>query len=241
MPNQTPTADAGEDHIWSVDKTVVLDGSNSFDVDGDPLSYNWTFVVLPDASPLTDADIEDATSPVANFFPHHFGEFRLKLEVNDGQATATDLVSIFAKENVPPIPGAGADIQLELGELAFLNANASGDPDGDSLAYSWSFLNVPEQSSLVQEDISAANEEEAFFAPDVQGEFQIQLEADDGFFVAQDTLLVVVEDNGFGCTSTTFISPSWGLVAILTGLIRLRYSSSKASTHPAALPGKASQ
>jgi hypothetical protein len=163
------------------------------------------------------------------------------LEVNDGQATATDLVSIFAKENVPPIPGAGADIQLELGELAFLNANASGDPDGDSLTYSWSFLSVPDQSSLVQEDISAATEEEAFFAPDVEGEFQIQLEADDGFFVAQDTLLVVVEDNGFGCTSTTSISPSWGLVAILMGLIRLRYSSSKASTHPAALSGKASQ
>jgi hypothetical protein len=241
MPNQTPTADAGEDRVWSVDKTVVLDGSGSHDLDGDPLTYNWTFVVLPDASPLTDADIEDATSPVANFLPHHFGEFRLRLEVSDGEYLATDLVSIYAKENVPPIPSAGDDIQLELGEPAFLDANASGDPDGDSLIYSWSFLKLPEQSLLVQEDISGADQAEAFFVPDVTGEFQIQLDADDGFFVAEDTVLVVVEESGFGCSTTTAIAPSFALVGILTSLLWLRHSSSKASTHPAALSGKASQ
>ena len=86
-----------------------------------------------------------------------------------------------------------------------------------------------------------ADQAEAFFVPDVTGEFQIQLDADDGFFVAEDTVLVVVEESGFGCSTTTAIAPSFALVGILTSLLWLRHSSSKASTHPAALSGKASQ
>jgi hypothetical protein len=141
MPNQPPTADAGEDTLWSVDKVFVLDGSNSFDLDGDTLHFQWSFVDVPSASALTNADIENADSAIANFLPHHFGEFRLLLEVSDGQATRTDL------------------------------------------------------------DISGHLEAEAFFVPDTSGEFVVELQADDGFFVSQDSLLVQVEDSGFGCSS----------------------------------------
>jgi hypothetical protein len=201
MPNQPPTADAGEDTLWSVDKVFVLDGSNSFDLDGDTLHFQWSFVDVPSASALTNADIENADSAIANFLPHHFGEFRLLLEVSDGQATRTDLLSVYAKENVPPIPDAGADSQAGVGEIVFLDARASGDPDGDTLDFSWRFLAVPHESDLTDLDISGHLEAEAFFVPDTSGEFVVELQADDGFFVSQDSLLVQVEDSGFGCSS----------------------------------------
>ena len=58
-----PIADAGPDQVVKVDSVLVLDGSASFDPDGDPLTFSWSFVSIPDGSSalLSDPEAEMPT------------------------------------------------------------------------------------------------------------------------------------------------------------------------------------
>jgi len=222
MPNNTPIADAGPDFLWSIDLAVPLDGTGSHDPDGDPLTYQWTFSFVPPGSPLTDEDIENADSPEASFLPHVFGEFMLRLEVSDGAATATDTVSVSAKDNVPPSPDAGEDQVVFLGDTVLLDGRFSGDIDGDALDYIWSFLSVPEASKLSSEDISSQDSVLTLFQPDVVGVYEVELEADDAFFTATDSMEVVVEPAGCACSSSDLQGGSFVALFVLAGALLLR-------------------
>src|SRR3989442_1596441 len=48
--NSRPVAHAGPDQIVTLGQTAQLDGSQSFDVDHDPLSFRWSFVSRPAGS-----------------------------------------------------------------------------------------------------------------------------------------------------------------------------------------------
>lgn len=85
IPNDAPIADAGIDQMADVGATVILDGSNSTDPDGDPLTYQWTIVSAPGASTAT---ITSDTSSVARFTPDIDGQFEIELTVDDGRESS---------------------------------------------------------------------------------------------------------------------------------------------------------
>jgi len=79
--NNPPVADAGEDQtaFVSVSGTagVALDGSGSFDLDGDDLTYKWTWTI--------DSEIHQSTS-VNPTIELPIGVHIIELIVNDGTA-----------------------------------------------------------------------------------------------------------------------------------------------------------
>ena len=48
--NSPPVANAGIDQTTNVNTTVQLDGSKSYDVDSDPLTYHWSLISVPSGS-----------------------------------------------------------------------------------------------------------------------------------------------------------------------------------------------
>ncbi len=79
VPNHPPVADAGDDQAVYVciDRLaeVKLNGSDSNDIDGDELSYYWSWMI--------DGEIYDATG-VAPTIELPVGEYIIELVVNDG-------------------------------------------------------------------------------------------------------------------------------------------------------------
>jgi RHS repeat-associated protein len=82
IENSAPVAQAGEDQTVFVRDTVELDGSASADVDGDPLSYSWMFIDVPEGS---TAVLDGLSEKKPTFTPDLAGTYEVQLIVNDGQ------------------------------------------------------------------------------------------------------------------------------------------------------------
>jgi len=83
--NSPPIANAGSDNVTDApDSRVLLDGSLSSDIDGDPLTYSWTVPSQPvdgNATLITGGGF----SGLAEFTVEKEGDYIFQLIVNDGQ------------------------------------------------------------------------------------------------------------------------------------------------------------
>ena len=78
--NTPPVADAGADQTVELGVTVTLDGSGSYDADGDALSYTWTEV---GHNPIREV-LSDSMVVMPTFTPSVAGIFSYWLHVHDG-------------------------------------------------------------------------------------------------------------------------------------------------------------
>lgn len=136
--NHAPIADAGADQSVKEGSPVTLDGSHSFDSDGETLSYQWTQTAGTAVS-LSDGT---AASPafIAPQVPTGFsGELlTFRLTITDGIDTAVDTMDVLVEHvNHPPLADAGPDQIVAPGTLVVLDGRRSTDPDGDVLSYLW--------------------------------------------------------------------------------------------------------
>jgi len=90
--NLPPIADAGEDQQTEAGLTVTLDGSGSYDPDGDAITYAWAQLDGPTVE-LTGADQVAPT-----FAAGAAGDYTFQLVVDDGQETGHDEVLIVVAE-----------------------------------------------------------------------------------------------------------------------------------------------
>jgi len=91
--NTSPVADPGPDQTVFVGDLVVLDGSNSFDPDGDPLFYSWEQVGGPPVF------LDTPEEPITTFFADVEGVYEFILTVDDGLG-GVDAFNVFV-EAVP--------------------------------------------------------------------------------------------------------------------------------------------
>jgi hypothetical protein len=152
--NSKPVADAGPNQPGTVGKTVMLDGSHSFDIDDDPLSFVWSLLNKP-ASSLVG--LEHADQSLALLTPDQPGDYVAQLIVNDSKtnsdpATTKVTVSVAPPINRAPVITSSPSPDATVGKLYNYAVEATDD-DKDSLTFSLSAppagMTINAQSGLI--------------------------------------------------------------------------------------------
>ena len=186
--NSPPVADAGADQAVALGSLVALDGSGSFDVDGDPLTYSWSLSVVPNGSSAT---LSDTTSVNPTFVADEPGSYVAQLIVSGGILDSAPDTVVISTLNTQPVADAGDDQTVSVGDTVQLDGSASSDADGDNLSFDWTLSVVPD-SSVAQ--LTGADTATPTFDADAEGLFVAQLIVNDGSLDSDpDTSRVTVE------------------------------------------------
>ncbi len=179
IPGSPPNVDPGTYSPTPVGNTIVLDGSNTSDPDGDPLTYTWSMVEVPENSTITTNDIGDSNRDRAFFTPDIDGDYTVSLSVSDGfHPTVTEeaIITVTPPVGSPPEANAGADQTVNVNTTVNLDGSASSDPDGDALTYNWAIASNPVGNTAT---ITDKDKEKASFQPDKTGNYVIELTVTD--------------------------------------------------------------
>jgi RHS repeat-associated protein len=172
--NSKPVADAGPDQTVYVGDMVQMDGSKSSDVDGDPLSFRWSFASTPPGSIATLSDTGAINPTFKVDLP---GIYVVQLIVNDGTADSAPKTVPITTANSRPVANAGLDQTAYVNDIVQLDGSASSDADKDPLSFFWSIISKPDQSASTLDSSSKIN---PTFVPDLSGLYVAQLIVNDG-------------------------------------------------------------
>ena len=209
--NHTPVADAGGDTSIAEGSPVMLDGTASFDIDGDPITYMWVQESGP-AVAITGAHTATPTftAPVLDGgggAPDVVATLVFKLAVDDGFpqdapapgytfADVEDTVTVqITNVNNAPTADAGADQIVNENRAVTLNGTASSDPDSDPLTYAW--VQIAGPATVLTGDTTATPSLTAPFVSPGGSDLTFQLTVDDGYGgTAADITVVHVQNAG---------------------------------------------
>ena len=196
LSNQQPIADAGSNGSGSTSAMVKLDGRNSYDPEGENLTYHWKFHHLPANSIYQDADLDafsqnDSPISTSSFLPDVEGTFIVELTVKDEQGIESNVDSVVyeIKGGLLPIADAGEDQYTDLGESVTLSGDSSFDPLSRELSYFWTLVETPTTSSITE--LSNPDQKTTEFTPDVPGQYVLSLTVDNNVNSSQPDLLLI--------------------------------------------------
>jgi beta-lactam-binding protein with PASTA domain len=185
-PNAPPVANAGPDQTVSRNASTWVTGAGSYDPDNDPLSFQWSFVSIPEGSASV---LDNATWPSATFVADREGGYVVRLVVDDGQATSAPDTVVVTAVNDPPVASASSSGgEVTVGTAVSLSGVGSTDANSDTLTYLWSVLTAPAGSTA---SISGATSVSASITPDMAGSYTIRLVVNDGFVDSSPATLAI--------------------------------------------------
>jgi K319-like protein len=196
--NSAPIAEAGQDQAISlIGTTVHLDGTQSYDPDGDPITYEWTFASMPQGS---NATLISANTASPTFLADLYGTYLVRLIVSDRWTQSGDTMSVsFA--NVQPVANAGTSQSASVGEAVSLDGSSSSDANGDALTFRWSITSFPGGSVATIANPTAMI---TTFVPDLAGTYVFQLVVNDGLLdsVPSTTQVQAIADSSVPIEAT---------------------------------------
>ena len=159
--NAPPVAETGMGGILPpcTENPFRLSGWESYDPDGDMLTYSWSVVSTPRGADAEVYGFDDDEVVAPHFTWDKPGNWGFQLQVSDGtQPSAPDVVTYTisgAETNNSPTALAGLDQSIDVTTTCAtgadgvvcepcpesrltLDGTASSDPDGDSLNFLWS-------------------------------------------------------------------------------------------------------
>lgn len=184
--NAKPIADAGPDKsVQQVGTVVQIDGTQSWDPDGDNITFLWEITSKPDGSA---ASISDPQSGTTSIIPDVYGEYTISLVVNDLWESSEPDYVVISFENIKPVADAGNNISCMAGYTVELNGSGSSDENGDALTYNWQIVSKPDGSngSIPDETLVATS-----LTTDEPGEYIISLVVNDGLVNSEPSIMTI--------------------------------------------------
>ena len=203
--NEPPVADAGGDQsVIEIGTTVLLDGTQSWDNDGDDLAYSWQFLAKPDGSEavLSDVNIVNPT-----FTADVNDEYTIELTVSDGSESSTDQV-VVSFNNIIPVAHAGTNHSIVQGDCVCFDGSGS-DENLDPLTYSWE-LDKPKDSTV---ELVYLTTETICITADLPGTYTATLTVNDG--------LVDSEPSTAAAEAISYFTAVTGILQDLTDAINV--------------------
>jgi YD repeat-containing protein len=147
VENELPTAVAGDDQTVNAGVTVIMDGKDSFDNDGNIMQYQWVQLSGTSVSLQKLGSVASFTAPTVT--EDTVLSFQLTV-LDNNEAPATDVVNITIKatvtgENIPPVAAAGNNVIVKPEVSVTLTGGNSTDPDGSIVSYHWVQTTGPAQ------------------------------------------------------------------------------------------------
>jgi hypothetical protein len=190
VDNRKAVANAGLDQSVQLNDVVTLDGSNSSDLDGDTLGFNWIIVQKPTGS-SAELSALNIVNPTITIDVE--GIYIAELTVDDRFEVSSPDQVLLNVDNVPPVANAGADLVAQLNDRITLDGSGSHDANGDLLSYQWRFVGRPVGSSAA---LSIQLGVKPSFTVDVAGEYILELTTWDGLENSDpDTVIVTVNNS----------------------------------------------
>jgi hypothetical protein len=182
-----PVANPGPNQTVTVGAIVMLDGTKSTDVNGQPLSYLWSLVTTPNGSA---AVISSPRSPTPSFTADVAGTYIVGLVVNDGTLSSAKSTVTITTGNTPPVAVPTATPQVvAVNGLVQLSGVNSTDVDSNPLTFQWT-LNTSEAPGS-KATLSNGTIVNPTFTADVPGTYVAQLIVFDGTIASKPVTVMI--------------------------------------------------
>ncbi|MBF0180931.1 MAG: hypothetical protein HQM03_12985 [Magnetococcales bacterium] len=217
--NNPPVANAGSAQTVAVGEVATLDGTGSYDADGDTRYYAWTQTAP--ASPVVTLSSSSAANPT--FTPTVAGPYVFSLVVNDGLQNSTNTSTVTITADTRPVANAGANQYVVPGSTVTLDGSASSDADaGTTLNHFWSQTSGPAVTLS-----SSALVKPTFTAPNTAATMVFALTVNDGLFASATPATVTVITN-----HVPVANPGSSQTVTVPGTVTLDASSSSDADDP---------
>lgn len=182
-----PVANAGPNQSVKLGALVVLNGSGSTTVNGQPLSYAWSELTIPAGSAAT---LTGAQTVSPTFVADKPGVYEMQLIVNDGMSSAPSTVTITT-QLAAPVANAGPSQTVNLATRVQLNGAGSTDPNSLPLIYRWQLLSMPAGSTAALLRPGSVN---PTFTVDLAGTYVVQLIVNDGQYTSVPSTVTITTE-----------------------------------------------
>ena len=193
-----------EDSDIYVSDEVIFNASGSYDLDGVELEYYFDFDDGTDSGWITDPVVKHKYTKGPQ---EYFVELRVK--DSDSEINST-VLSIMVKNRVPHVD-AGPDQDVFVNQSVYFDGSGSYDPEGNVLAFVWSFggetstsglnldktthsYNHPGNYTVTLTVVDNNGDESLNHSYSEPGSYTVTLTVSDGTFTAKDTCIVHVTD-----------------------------------------------
>jgi hypothetical protein len=164
----------------TVGATIILDGGNSRDADGDPVTTSWDVIESPVGSRtslINDGKVARLSTDVAGMYKVRaratdpLGAYSEAVYPFEAFGTAPTVVMVASVDN-GPVSAGSTTINGSTGYRISLSGAGSSNPDGLALTYAWTLVSKPAGSGAVLDSTTGAFSQ---LTPDVLGDYVVRL------------------------------------------------------------------